>query len=76
MPLMQTSLFIKWLIVAVLVAVLASLGMALIGLVRDKGRSTRMVKALTFRIALSIGLFVLLMLGIYSGVIVPHGVAP
>ncbi|HEX8987296.1 MAG TPA: twin transmembrane helix small protein [Rhodocyclaceae bacterium] len=73
---MQTPLFVKWLIVAALAGVLASLGVALFGLVRDKGRSTRMVKALTFRVALSIGLFILLMLGIAVGVIVPHGVGP
>jgi hypothetical protein len=73
---MGTSLVIKSLVVAALLAVVASLGVALFGLVRDKGRSTRMVKALTFRIALSIALFVLLMIGIFSGVIVPHGVTP
>lgn len=67
---------VKSLVVAALLAVLASLGVALFGLVRDKGRSTRMVKALTFRIVLSIGLFILLMVGIFSGVIVPHGVTP
>ncbi|HEX8963676.1 MAG TPA: twin transmembrane helix small protein [Rhodocyclaceae bacterium] len=73
---MQTPELVKWFIVVALAAVVGSLGVALFGLVRDKGRSTRMVKALTFRIVLSIGLFLLLMLGIVSGVIVPHGVAP
>lgn len=73
---MQTPPLIQWLIIAALLAVLASLGVALVGLIRDKGKSKRMVIALTFRIALSIGLFILLMLGIYSGVIVPHGVVP
>lgn len=72
---MQTPLVIKGLIVAALAAVLVSLGVALFGLVRDKGKSTRMVKALTFRIALSIALFILLMIGIFAGVIVPHGVS-
>jgi hypothetical protein len=71
---MGTSLMVKSMVVAALVAVLASLGVALFGLVRDRGRSTRMVKALTFRIALSIVLFIALMVGIFSGVIVPHGV--
>lgn len=65
---------VKSMVVAALVAVFASLGVALFGLVRDRGRSTRMVKALTFRIALSIVLFIALMVGIFSGVIVPHGV--
>ena len=71
---MQTPPFLNWLIVAALAAVMASLGVALFGLVRDKGRSTRMVKALTFRIVISIVLFIALMVGILSGVIVPHGV--
>lgn len=73
---MHTALIVQWLIVATLFAVLASLGVALFGLVRDRGRSTRMVKALTFRIALSVGLFVLLMIGVFTGVVVPHGVIP
>ncbi len=71
---MQTPLLVKWLIVAALVSVVASLGVALFGLVRDKGKSLRMVRALTFRIVLSLALFILLMLGIVFGVIVPHGV--
>lgn len=73
---MQTPLIVEGLVVLALAAVVASLGVALFGLVRDRGRGTRMVKALTFRIALSIGLFVLLMLGIAAGIIVPHGVTP
>ena len=72
----MTPSIVKAAVVLALVFVVASLGMALFGLVHDRGRSTRMVKALTFRIALSIGLFVLLMVGIFSGVIVPHGVTP
>jgi low temperature requirement protein LtrA len=72
----MTPLIVKAAVVFALAFVVGSLGVALFGLVHDKGRSTRMVKALTFRIVLSIGLFVLLMLGIVSGVIVPHGVVP
>jgi MFS superfamily sulfate permease-like transporter len=72
---MQTPLVIQGVIVAALAAIIVSLGIALFGLVRDKGKSTRMVKALTFRIALSITLFLLLMIGIFAGVIVPHGVS-
>ena len=73
---MQTPWLIKLLIVVALLTVVASLGTALLQLVRDRGQSTRMVKALTFRIGLSILLFVLLMVGIFSGVVVPHGVVP
>ncbi len=73
---METSLAIKWLVVATLLGVIVSLAIALWSLVRDKGKSTRMVRALTFRIGLSIALFLLLMLGIFMGVVVPHGVTP
>jgi hypothetical protein len=54
------------------VLILASLGSALVFLIRDKGGSTRTVKALTFRVALSIVLFLLLMLGYYFGFITPR----
>ncbi|MDD5248345.1 MAG: twin transmembrane helix small protein [Rhodocyclaceae bacterium] len=73
---MQTPAVVKLLIVIALLAVVASLGVALLRLVRDRGESTRMVKALTFRIVLSIVLFLVLMFGVFAGVIVPHGVIP
>jgi hypothetical protein len=53
-------------------AILLSLGSALVYLVRDRGQSTRTVKALTFRVGLSIALFLLLMLGHYFGFIEPR----
>lgn len=53
-------------------AILVSLGSALVYLVRDRGQSTRTVKALTFRVGLSIALFLLLMLGHYLGFIEPR----
>ena len=49
--------------------ILASLGSALYFLVKDKGASTRTAKALTWRIALSITLFALLMLGFHFGIL-------
>ncbi len=62
--------------ILILIAILASLGSGMIFLVKDKGDSQRTVKALTVRIALSVSLFALLMLGIFTGVIEPHGVYP
>ena len=73
---MQTAPWIKVVIVAALLAIVISLGVALWRLVRDRGDSERTVKALTFRIGLSIVLFVLLVLGMLTGVVVPHGVVP
>ena len=65
---------IKLLIVLVLAAIVASLGSGLFHLVRDKGQSKRMVNALTLRIALSVLLFVLLIVAWRSGLIAPHGI--
>jgi hypothetical protein len=65
---------IKFLVVVVLAAIVASLGTGLFHLVKDEGRSKRMVNALTVRIALSVLLFVLLFIGWRGGLITPHGV--
>lgn len=73
---MQTASWIKVLVVAALLAIVVSLGVALWRLVSDRGDSERAVKALTFRIGLSIALFILLVLGMLTGVVVPHGVVP
>jgi hypothetical protein len=62
----------KIVIILFLAVILASLGSALFFLVRDKGQSTRTVKALTLRIGLSLTLFILLMVGFYFGLI-PQG---
>ena len=68
--------WVKTGIVVALLAIVASLGVALVRLVQDKGRTDRTVKALTFRIGLSFALFLLLLFGFLSGMIVPHGVVP
>ncbi len=64
---------IKLLIVAVLIAIVLSLGMGLFHLVSDKGESKRMVHTLTLRIALSVALFILLLIAWSKGLIAPHG---
>ncbi|GIX22406.1 MAG: membrane protein [Gammaproteobacteria bacterium] len=56
--------------------ILASLGAALVFLVKDRGRGTRTVNALSWRIGLSVGLFVLLWIAYAAGWIRPHGIAP
>lgn len=61
----------KIVIVLFLVLILASLGSALYYLMKDKGRTNRTVKALTLRVALSISLFVILMIAYWGGLI-PH----
>lgn len=67
---------IKILIVVALIAIIASLASGMVFLVKDKGQSERTAKALTVRISLSVLLFGLLMLGIFTGHIKPHGIYP
>ncbi len=57
------------LVLAILGLILVSLGSALVFLVRDRGQSTRTVKALAVRVALSLALFLLLMIGYKLGYI-------
>jgi hypothetical protein len=64
------------LIILVLLVIVGSLGSALYYLFKDRGRSPRTVKALTFRIGLSISLFILLLLGYRFGILHPHGIRP
>lgn len=69
-------MFIKYLIVAVLIAIVISLGSGLYFLLTDKGGSKRMVNSLTVRIGLSVALFVLLFIAWYFDLIQPHPVMP
>jgi hypothetical protein len=61
------------LIVAFLLIIVWQLGAGLYYLLTDRGDSKRTVKALTRRIGLSVALILLVILGIYTGVIKPHG---
>lgn len=69
-------MFVKVLIVAILLGIITSLGMALVFLVKDRGNGERVARALTLRIGVSVGLFVLLLILGAAGVITPHGVVP
>jgi cytochrome bd-type quinol oxidase subunit 2 len=69
-------MLIKYVIVAFLVAILASLGAALYFMMKDKGESGRMVRSLTVRVGLSVALFVLLFVAWYLGLIEPHPLVP
>jgi hypothetical protein len=61
----------KVIVIVVLIAILASLGSALVAILR--GRSGLTLQALTLRVALSMGLFVFLMIAYATGLISPHG---
>jgi hypothetical protein len=64
---------LRLLIFALLAAIIASLGTALYHLSSGRGDSKKMLRALTWRISLSIALFVLLMIAWRVGLITPHG---
>jgi cytochrome bd-type quinol oxidase subunit 2 len=69
-------MIVKYLIVAVMLAIVASLGSGLYFMLKDKGESNRMVNSLTVRIGLSVVLFALLFVAWYTGLIQPHPVTP
>ncbi len=69
-------MLIKYLIVAVLLAIIGSLGSGLFFMLRDKGESKRMVNSLTVRISLSVLLFILLFVGWYADLLQPHPIMP
>ena len=64
----------RLLIIGILLAILVSLGAALYHLARQRRDPGRMLRALTWRIGLSVALFVLLLVAAREGWIVPHGV--
>ncbi|MEZ5497845.1 MAG: twin transmembrane helix small protein [Steroidobacteraceae bacterium] len=64
---------IKLFVIAVLIGIVASLGSALYHLASGKGDSRKMLRALTLRISLSVGLFILLLVAWAMGYIKPHG---
>lgn len=60
-------------VILALLGIVASLGSALFHLSAPGRDPKKMVRALTWRIALSVALFLLLMLAWYFGLISPHG---
>lgn len=65
----------KIIVILFLVVIIYSMGSALFSLIRS-GDSPHTVKMLTWRIGLSLTLFLLLILGNYLGWIQPHGLLP
>ncbi len=64
---------VKIFVIFILVVILGSLGSALYTMVRGAEHPTHTAKALTVRMALSIGLFIFLMIAFAFGWITPHG---
>jgi hypothetical protein len=64
----------KALILFTMLMILVSLASGLIFLVRDEGKTKRSVKALSWRIGLSLGLFLFLLLAYSLKWISPHAI--
>ena len=62
------------LVIAFLAVIVWNLGAGLYYLLVDRGQTKRTVRALSWRIGMSVALVALLVIGIATGVIQPHGV--
>ncbi|MCQ8181175.1 twin transmembrane helix small protein [Methylomonas sp. SURF-1] len=69
-------MLIKILIVAAFIAIITSLGSALFHIVKHKDDedSKKTARALTVRIGVSLGVFILLFIAFATGLIQPHGI--
>ena len=70
------DLAIKVIVIAAMLAIVGSLLSGAVFLVRDESRSRRVVRALTWRISLSLALFLGLVALVATGVIEPGGPLP
>ena len=64
----------KIVILCLLLIVLISLGSALVAMAKGD-KSDKMLKSLTWRIGLSVCIFILLLIGQATGLITPHGLS-
>jgi hypothetical protein len=61
----------RYVVIGVLILIVASLGSAAVFMLRGGGDSSRMAKALAWRVGLSVALFLCLMAGYYFGLFQP-----
>ena len=59
----------KIVVILFILLIIGSMASALFFMVRDRGSSTRTVRALTWRVVFSIALFEMLMLGFHFGML-------
>ncbi|MCX7093709.1 MAG: twin transmembrane helix small protein [Methylobacter sp.] len=69
-------MIIKTIVIIAFILIIISLGSALFHLVKHKTeeQSEKTVKALTFRIALSLVLFIFIFIALATGMFTPHGI--
>ena len=63
----------KAVVIITMLIILAALGSSFFYLITDKGHSQKCVKALTWRISLSLSLFLFLLIGHYLGYLHANG---
>jgi hypothetical protein len=68
--------WVKVVVLVLLLATVVSLFRALSAMMRGEGGEGKTVKALAWRIGLSIAIFLFLLLSMYMGWVKPHGVNP
>jgi hypothetical protein len=61
----------RYIVIAMLVLILASLGSALVFMLRGRDDPKKMARALAVRVGLSVALFLMLMAGYFLGLIQP-----
>lgn len=66
------TVFIKVIVLLLFGVIFVSMGRAMLSLVKGDDKSTNTVKALTWRIGLSVALFLVLLLAYAMGWIAPH----
>ncbi len=64
----------KWIVALAFVLIIASLASAMVFLIRDRGRTRNVVRALGYRVGLSIALFLLILFANWMGWIQSTGV--
>ncbi|MDD2722777.1 MAG: twin transmembrane helix small protein [Methylovulum sp.] len=69
-------MIIKSIAIFAFALIIISLGIALFNLIKDKNQehSEKIVKALTFRISLSVLLFIFIFIALATGILKPHGI--
>ena len=70
---MTPQIIFKGIVILLLIVIFISLASGLVFIVHDQGKTDRTVMSLTVRVALSIALILLLVVGFATGLIQPHG---
>lgn len=65
-------MLVKIFLLVLILSMLVTLGTGLVYLIKDQGRSQRTLKALMVRAGFTVVLLIILLVGIATGLIVPH----